>query len=278
MNMVLNPERIVLPSTFKEGTNPAGSKFTAPILGRRLPRNRLTRMGGDFWDFNPGNPPGFLGAEPPWWCLAPPTRGRSPWSSEKGIDIFIGTTAALKALEADSIKLIAIISFDSFINIADFRSAEKTFQMLMYILNSRAMSTPDSKLLIQTFMPSLYILKAVKSKNYNYFYKKELSLRKELNFPPYCRMANIIYRAKREKIAKDLLFQIKNMLIDQKSAYNIEIIGPSAHHTKKVKGYYIWSLILKAKNNITNLNAIKYVIGRIGFRSRRYLTIDMDPR
>ncbi len=216
--------------------------------------------------------------EPPWWCLAPPTRGRSPWSSEKGIDIFIGTTAALKALEADSIKLIAIISFDSFINIADFRSAEKTFQMLMYILNSRAMSTPDSKLLIQTFMPSLYILKAVKSKNYNYFYKKELSLRKELNFPPYCRMANIIYRAKREKIAKDLLFQIKNMLIDQKSAYNIEIIGPSAHHTKKVKGYYIWSLILKAKNNITNLNAIKYVIGRIGFRSRRYLTIDMDPR
>jgi primosomal protein N' (replication factor Y) len=198
--------------------------------------------------------------------------------SSNKIDILIGTTAALKALDIDSIKLVAIISFDNFINIADFRSTEKTFQTLMHILNSKTMSISDSRLLIQTFVPSLYILKAIKSKNYNYFYKKELSLRKELNFPPYCRLANIISRAKREKIAKGLLLQIKNMLINQKSAHNIEIIGPSPHHAKKVKGYYIWSLILKAEDNINNLNAIKYVIGKIGFRSRRYLTIDMDPR
>ncbi|MBM3253706.1 MAG: primosomal protein N' [Candidatus Omnitrophica bacterium] len=194
------------------------------------------------------------------------------------IDVLIGTTMALKVLELEYIRLIAILSLDTFLNLPDFRSTEKMFNTLMHILMSKGMSHPDARLVIQTYLPDLYLIKAIKRMDYNGFYRKELSLRRDLYYPPFCHLTSISIKSKIEDTAKRISFLLKEVLDKEGFTKKLEILGPSPHRIKKIRGYFIWELILKAKDNNYVCNALKQIFKKIGCRSRRYISIDIDPR
>ncbi len=205
-------------------------------------------------------------------------KGIGPDKTERNVKLLIGTQSVLRFLSLKQTRLVGIISLDSFLNLPDFRATEKGFSMLMHILLNRGMRMPDARLVIQTFMSDLYLLKAIKKTNFSMFYKKELLLRKELNYPPFSSMAHILVKSKRENTAEKTALSIKAVLSGWKFADKIEVLGPRPHHIKKIRGNYLWSLDLKTSSNYFITDALKYVFGKIGFRPRRQLSVDIDPR
>ncbi|GAI23571.1 unnamed protein product, partial [marine sediment metagenome] len=107
-------------------------------------------------------------------------------------DILIGTQMVLKGVDFNNVDLIGIISADTLLNLPDYRSGEKTFQLLSEVISSfREISFPK-EVIIQTFNPEDHCIVALKEQDYNYFYQKEIELRKELDYPPFTHIIKIV--------------------------------------------------------------------------------------
>jgi primosomal protein N' len=106
-------------------------------------------------------------------------------------DILIGTQAVLKELSVGRLTLVGIISADTILNIGDFRAAEKMFQFLTQVA-SYLSGKQGSKVIIQTYNPDHYSILSVKRGGYPQFYREEIEFRRQLNYPPFTSLINIM--------------------------------------------------------------------------------------
>lgn len=156
-------------------------------------------------------------------------------------DIAIGTSAIKKIMRQNRFSLVVIISGESFLNIPDYNSEEKFFIM---VNEMRSMiENTDCKIIIQTRSPNLEVYKALVENNPEIFYKKELSVRKQLLYPPFSEMIKIEI----EGVRKDVFERKKKMVEDYivKKGYELFFSGPSFPPVKKGRG--IWKYLLRFK-------------------------------
>ncbi|MFC1483145.1 primosomal protein N' [Candidatus Margulisiibacteriota bacterium] len=119
---------------------------------------------------------------------------------DKKAHILIGTQI-VKGFDFPNVKLVGIISADDSINFPEFRSVERTFQLLMQAAGRAGRREKKGKVIIQTYQPTHPIFKFIKSHNYKEFFTYELEQRKELNYPPFSRLLRIIISGKnKEKV------------------------------------------------------------------------------
>lgn len=168
---------------------------------------------------------------------------------DENFDILISTQIGLKANNI-SVDLIGALRPESSLNRIDFRAAEKTFSLL-----HRLSKLAREKMIIQTNNPSHYSIQSAYKDNAEYFYEQELKNRKELGFPPFKHLAQIIIRGKSEervKAVSDSLFK-KLESINKKSS--IEIFEPSASVSRKLRGNFYWNILIKGSSikNICSL-------------------------
>ncbi|MBT9132510.1 MAG: Primosomal protein N' [Firmicutes bacterium] len=107
------------------------------------------------------------------------------------IDILIGTQAVLKELGGERLSLVGIISADTILNIGNFRAAEKMFQLLTQVSNS-LLGKQNGKVIIQTYNPAHYSILNVG--DYPQFYREEVEFRRQLNYPPFTSLINIMIK------------------------------------------------------------------------------------
>jgi len=169
----------------------------------------------------------------------------------KEIDILVGTRMALKSEYYTSVGLIGIISADTILNIPEFRSAERTFQLLTQLLFID--QNYKRKLIIQTFNPDHYSIKMASDFNYSDFYNIEINIRRNRNYPPFSRLVNIIIQGNNEK---NVIYTAEklNKFIDRHGSYD-EKMGAAPAYFKKIRNKFRWQIILKFES----------------FRSREYL-------
>ncbi len=196
------------------------------------------------------------------------------------VDLLVGTTVALEFLRYDFIRFVGIISLDNLLNLPDFRSSEKLFNLLMQISTSDCMKHPESSLLVQTNNMDSFVIDAIKTFDYNTFYRKELEFRKEVEFPPFCHIANITIRAKIEGTARKMATSVSNGIIKASRSLGCEteLIGPSPNYIKRVRGLFIWNIILKASQHSSITKTLNTYFKSEGHKSKKYLTVDIDPR
>ncbi len=118
------------------------------------------------------------------------------------IDILIGTQMVIKGADFTNIDLIGIISADTLLNLPDYRSGEKTFQLLSEVISSFKKISSPKEVIIQTFNPEHHCIIAIKEQDYNYFYQKEVELRKELNYPPFTHIIKIEIKGEEKETVK----------------------------------------------------------------------------
>ena len=106
----------------------------------------------------------------------------------KEIDILIGTQIITKGHDFPDVGLVVVIFADGLMNIPDFRSAEKAFQILTQVLGRAGRGEDRGEIAVQTFIPNNYLLQYTASHNTKGFYEKELEIRKEYGYPPYARI------------------------------------------------------------------------------------------
>ncbi|MGM0602766.1 MAG: replication restart helicase PriA [Bacillota bacterium] len=169
----------------------------------------------------------------------------------KEIDILVGTRMAVKGEDYSGVGLIGIISADTILNIPEFRSSERTFQLLTQFLFID--KNHERELVIQTFNPDHYSIKTAANFNYNDFYNIEINIRKNRNYPPFCRLVNIIIQGNREEDVISAAEKL-NKFIELHGGYS-EKMGAAPAFFKKIRNKFRWQIILKFES----------------FRSREYL-------
>ena len=193
-------------------------------------------------------------------------------------DILIGTQMITKGHDYPGISVVGVITADTILNLPDFRSSERTFQLITQVAGRTGRGDISGEVIVQTYTPDHYSIQAARKHDYQKFYKKEVSLRKQLNYPPFTKLVNIIVEGKKNE---EVIKGANNLgaFFDNYQNYILELLGPSPAPIEKLRGKYRWQIILKfAKYNDRNylLKKIRQKFFPYNVKSVKF-NIDVDP-
>lgn len=192
-------------------------------------------------------------------------------------DILVGTQMIAKGLDFPNVTVVGVISADTALNLPDFRSAEKTFQLLTQVAGRAGRGSKEGKVFIQTYNPEHYAVVTSKDHDYLAFYQNELALRKVLNNPPFSSLVRLLIWGPEEssviKVAQDL----RDVFGEQ-----IELLGPAPAPVPKLRNNYRWHLLIKGDSPEDLLQLLKLNQQQMEtlFNTNKNIkvSIDMEPQ
>jgi len=156
--------------------------------------------------------------------------------------ILLGTQLVTKGLDFPSVTLVGIINADIIFNLPDFRSGERTFQVLTQVAGRSGRGETKGRVLIQTYHPEQYSIIFSRLQNYPEFYKEEIEMRRELCLPPFTRLVLLRFSGKSEVTVRQeaqRVFGIVNRL------RGVKAFGPNPSFYYKVRRNYRFYILLK---------------------------------
>ena len=190
-------------------------------------------------------------------------------------NILLGTQMIAKGLDFENVTLVGVINADISLNFPDFRSSEVTFDLLNQVSGRSGRGRKKGKVLIQTFNKDHYAIKYSKNNDYISFYNEELSIRRKLNYPPFCYICLIRIISKDYSIVSKMSYKIGNYLKDK--IKNETILGPSTSNIFKINNDYRFQIIIKYKD-INNIRKYLYILQERFFNDKTIrLEIDFNP-
>jgi len=181
------------------------------------------------------------------------------------------------------VTLVGIISAYTALNIPDFRSSERTFQLLTQVAGRAGRRKLKGQVVIQTYNPKHYAIQAAKKHDYQSFYAQEIAIRKQVALPPFTRLAILILRSLSEEKALTTAEQFAKKLQAALETFpdslreSIEILGPVPDAIPKLRKQFRFQIVIKAKK----IDQLQALIGKALEKKRLpkgcTLAIDIDP-
>ena len=194
---------------------------------------------------------------------------------EQKYNILIGTQMISKGLNFRNVSLVGVISGDSSLNIPDFRSAERTFDLINQIIGRAGRFEIEGTVIIQGFNINHYsIVKAVEN-DYEGFYNEELKLRKLLKYSPFYNLSLIKIKSTNYELISNEANKIANYLRNKKYC-DVYILGPSSPMIPKINNIYELQIIIKYKKSNIIINDLEY-INNLYKTSKINVDIDINP-
>ena len=197
------------------------------------------------------------------------------------IDILIGTQMVVKGHHFPNVTLVGVIAADGSLNIDDFRANERTFQILTQVAGRAGRGEDKGRVIIQTYNPDNFSIECAKKQNYDLFYNTEISLRKQLKYPPFCDIILIGFTSVIEqevaKVAGKIHEYLKNRVLKENLGIILYKALPSP--IDKIKNKYRWRILIKCKfgEEITDLiNDVLEEFQKLKSKSTK-ITIDLNP-
>ena len=120
-------------------------------------------------------------------------KGMYKGMKNRELDILVGTQMISKGLDFPGVTLVGIVLADISLNVPDFRSAERTFQLLTQVAGRSGRGDLPGQVLVQTYNPEHYAIVAAAAQDYDVFAAQELEYRQRMNYPPYCRLGRLLW-------------------------------------------------------------------------------------
>lgn len=192
----------------------------------------------------------------------------------KKYNILIGTQMISKGLDFDDVTLVGVINGDATLNIPDFRSGEKTYSLLNQISGRSGRSKKEGKVIIQCFNTDHYSIKCAANNDYLSFYREDMSIRKKLNYPPYCNLCLI------KLVGTDYneLYNESNKIKECLNNSNCIVLGPSPCTIPKIYNKYYIQIIIKYKSIKDLYNNFKFIIDKSKINNKISVEIDLNPK
>jgi len=194
----------------------------------------------------------------------------------QGIDILVGTQMIAKGLDFPNVTLVGVISADVGLNLPDFRASERTFSLLTQVAGRAGRGQTPGLVIIQTYNPQHPTILAARYQDYNAFYSQEIAFRKELSYPPFTHLTNIIIKGKDEGETIKLAQLIGTNLRIYNQNKDILILGPAPCPLTKIKEEYRWQILIKGKPKSMR-ELVKSTLEQITIPRQLKLSIDIDP-
>jgi len=188
-------------------------------------------------------------------------------------NILLGTQMIAKGLDFANVTLVGVLNADYSINIPDFRSSERTFQLISQVSGRAGRKELHGEVVIQTYDEDHYSIVYAKNHDYLSFYNKEMGLRRTLGYPPYYYLTKIMITSKDfRKVIKDAA-NIRDLLI-MKNMKQVKVLGPSPAAVPKIKDLYRYQIVVKYKDGTELSRLAKEIIE--SYESNRYVNVDFD--
>ncbi|WP_446899458.1 primosomal protein N' [Clostridium sp. LBM24168] len=199
---------------------------------------------------------------------------------EQKADILIGTQMVAKGLDFENVTLVGVIAADLSLNLPDFRSAERTYELITQVSGRAGRGQKRGNVVIQTYSPDNYSIRFAAANDYNKFYDKEMSIRQEMEYPPFSSLLLINMSSKDENI---LIKNIQNVGIFFNNVFKkndrIKVLGPCPCVISRIKELFRWQLIIKGKIDLKTAQNIKkavYNLSKDVFGIVK-ISIDLNP-
>jgi primosomal protein N' (replication factor Y) len=188
-------------------------------------------------------------------------------------DVLVGTQMIAKGLDLPLVTLVGVVAADVGLYLPDFRSGERSFQLLTQVAGRAGRSRHGGRVVIQSYTPDHYVIQAATRHDYIGFYRREITYRQEYGYPPLRRMARLVFweknpekaRVEAEKMAMVIRARLQEMHLGPDDA---SMIGPAPAFFARFRGYYRWQLLLLTADPAAVLKRLTIPFG---------WRVDVDP-
>lgn len=159
-------------------------------------------------------------------------------------DILLGTQMIAKGLDFPNVTLVGVLNADTALNLPDFRSSERTFQLLTQVAGRAGRAEKAGQVLIQSYNPQHYAIRFAKDQDYEGFYAYEMGIRRQLGYPPYYFTIGITLSHKKEEEVFKRAYEVMNILRSGLSETS-PILGPTPKPIARTHNLYHYQILIK---------------------------------
>ena len=195
------------------------------------------------------------------------------------LDVLVGTQMIAKGHDIHRVTLVGVISADIGLARPDFRAAERTFQLLTQVAGRAGRGDLPGEVIIQTYYPDHYAIRAAAAQDYDQFYRQELRFRKLMHYPPFSVLANLVVKSPSAETALKLTGRLGRHL-EAVQKPGMRLLGPASAPIHRLKKDYRYQFLIKAsRRNVLRelLLSCREFAHRENFPAAA-LVIDVDPQ
>ena len=194
-------------------------------------------------------------------------------------DILLGTQMIAKGLDFPNVTLVGVLNADTALNLPDFRSSERTFQLLTQVAGRAGRAEKAGQVLIQSYNPQHYAIRFAKDQDYEGFYAYEMGTRRQLGYPPYYFTIGITLSHKKEEEVLRRAYQVMEILRSGLSDASV-ILGPTPKPIARTHNLYHYQILIKYRLEDELASTLNQVLALTQERenSELRLSIDHEPQ
>lgn len=194
-------------------------------------------------------------------------------------DILLGTQMIAKGLDFPNVTLVGVLNADTALNLPDFRSSERTFQLLTQVAGRAGRAEKAGQVLIQSYNPQHYAIRFAKDQDYEGFYAYEMGIRRQLGYPPYYFTIGITLSHKKEEEVIRRAYEVMEILRSGLSDASI-ILGPTPKPIARTHNLYHYQILIKYRLEDKLASTLNQVLALTQERenSELRLSIDHEPQ
>lgn len=186
-------------------------------------------------------------------------------------DVIVGTQMIAKGLHLPGVTVVGVVLADVGLGIPDYRSGERTFQLLCQVAGRSGREHDAGRVVFQTYQPENYAIRAAAAQDYELFYIAEMRYRREQRNPPYSRLIRLVYGHTNAAMAESRANELAKTLRQTQSEADlgdVEILGPTPPYPSRLRGRYRWHIVLRGQNPRALLDLVEVP---------REWSVDVDP-
>ena len=187
--------------------------------------------------------------------------------------VLVGTQMVAKGLHVPNVSLVGVVLADIGLNRPEFRAGERTFQLLCQVAGRAGRGSKPGLVIIQTYNPESYAIRAAGRQDFSGFYRREIEFRRQLRNPPFSRLIRLTYQHRQAEACEEEAERMAEVL--RGLAYGggltgVDVVGPAPAQPLRVRGLYRWQMILRGTGGV-----LHELLGEATIP--RGWTVDVDP-
>jgi len=199
--------------------------------------------------------------------------------SEGRLDTLVGTQMLAKGHDFPNVTLVGVVSVDAGLALADFRAAERTFQLITQVAGRAGRGELPGRVLIQTYHPYHYALRHSCAQDYEGFYTEEMRYRQNHSYPPFVALASILVRGQDLNRVREDAHTVRRALDRANADRRLRILGPAPAPLARLKGEHRFQLLLKSRTRkrlreVVDVSMRQLVSDGLNLRS---INLEIDP-
>jgi len=194
------------------------------------------------------------------------------------IDMLVGTQMLAKGHDFPNITLVGVAGADSAIGIPDFRASERLFQLITQVSGRSGRGSEPGTVILQSFHPDHYAIRASMDQSYQEFYEKEIRFRRLMQYPPYVSLANIVFAGKDARSVLEEAREFGKLVLAYKTD-SMKMLGPAIAPLSRLSGLYRFQILVKSPVRKDLRECLHSAVDHFDQTEKRHsqFSIDIDP-